>query len=223
MLLVIGKTKPEASAVSDVFNYMGIVSYGTTPDGAAYEFSNRHRAILFIHPEDISSSDKLIKMARTYSLDAMIFALRKQDGGETSDFSALYSSFDAVFESSLLSSDMLYRIICCQNERGTAPLGTYRLAGLDASASYDTVSYFDASSQLTKTESMILRFLIASYPIKRSAQDVLKYSFRSGKFSEPSSIRAHICSINAKLSAMIGKSPIISDRGLGYYLSLNED
>ena len=223
MLLVIGKTKSEANAVSDVFNYMGIVSYGTTPDAAVYEFSNRHRALLFIHPEDISSVAELIKAARTYSLDTLIFAMRKSNEAEDSEMGDLYSLFDEVLESSLLSSDILYRIIYCQREHGKVPLGTYRLAGLDASINCMLISYFDASTVLTKTETMILRFLITAFPIKRSTKDVLKYAFRSGKIPEPSSIRAHISSINSKLCNIVGKPPIISDRGLGYYLSLSED
>lgn len=222
MLLVISKTKSDASSVSDVFNYMGIVSYGTTPECAASEFSNRHRAILFIHPEDISSIEELIHTARTYSLDALIFAIHK-GGATNSDNARLYSAFDGVFDEGILSSDMLYGILRCQSERAKSPLGTYRLAGLDASANKDSVYYFDTCASLTKTETMILRFLIVSYPIRQSARDVIKYAFRSGKISEPSSIRAHICSINSKLCDVIGKPPITNERGLGYSLFIGEE
>ena len=223
LLLVIGKSRSDANAVSDIFNYMGIVSHGTTPDLASYEFSNRHRAVIFIHPEEIGSIDELIRSARAYSLNSLIFAIRPS--GEVSSISEreIYSRFDEVFSDEDISSDMLCRIINAQGERGKPTLGSYRLAGLDASVNLDAVSYFDTRVTLTKTETMILRFLIASYPVKRSSRDVLKYAFRSGKISEPAGIRAHICSINAKLLSAVGKHTVVSDRGLGYYLGLNDE
>ena len=222
LLLVIGKTKSDANSVSDIFNYMGIVSYGTTPELSATEFSNRHRAILFIHPEEMSTVSEVVSTARTYSLNTPIFAIFKSTEGAEEKSLVPYSLFDEVFSDSMASSDILYGMIAYQLERGRLQLGTYRFAGIDASINCGGVYCFDKEVSLTKTEAMILRFLMLSYPIRKSASDILRYAFRSGKLAEPSSIRAHICSINAKLIALFGRRTIKSDRGAGYYIDVGE-
>ena len=218
MLLVIAKNQSDANTVSDIFNYMGVISYGTTPELAANELSNRHSAVMFIHPENINSIRELVEIAKTYSLSSSVFDI--SDGCDMDP--KLYSSCDMVLDDSALSSNILYNIIDYQNKRGMSPLGTYRLAGIDASITNASASYFDTPLELTRIESMILKFLIVSYPIKKSARDILKYAFRSGKISEPSSIRAHICSINSKFNALFGTRPIMSERGVGYYVCSGE-
>ena len=218
MLLVIAKTQSDANAVSDIFNYMGVVSYGTTPECAANEISNRHRAILFVHPEKINSACDLIEIAKTYSLGSSIFAITRDPKLDAS----IHSHLDALIDEGELSSKILYSIISHQDEYGRARIGAYRVAGIDASVSNSEVSYFDTPLELTRSEKMILRFLIASYPVKKSAKDILKYAFRSGKLPEESSIRAHICAINAKFNSLFGIRPITSEKGVGYYVASGE-
>lgn len=220
MLLIIDKNQANADTVSDIFNFMGIVSCGTTPESVGSEFSNRHKAILFIHPEQMNNADVLVKLARTYSLDAPVFAISNDKSYSYENASPLYSIFDKVFPDGSLSSDITYQISSYLSDIGKDSLGTYRIAGIEASVNNPLPSYFDAPVNLTKTETMILRFLIASYPMPKSASDILKYSFRSGKTPEPASIRTHISSINRKFMSFTDKHVISNKQGAGYVLTV---
>jgi formyltetrahydrofolate synthetase len=93
-------------------------------------------------------------------------------------------------------------------ENGISKIGTYKLAGFDASADHVGVSYFYTKPPLTKTEAMILRYLICSYPIPQNSDAILRHSFRSSRAPESSSIRTHISSINKKLTKISGRKLI---------------
>ncbi|MBE6537021.1 MAG: helix-turn-helix domain-containing protein [Ruminococcaceae bacterium] len=215
MLLIIDKCQSNANAASDIFNHMGILSYGTTPELASLEFSNRHRAILFMHPERMVSAVDLVELARTYSLDSCVFAIM-DEGYEGHQLSAL---FDKVFTDGSLSSKIVYDILTYQTDRGKGALGTYRMAGIEASVHNSETTYFDIPLNLTKTETMILRYLIASFPIAQSGKRILKYAFRSGRLPEISSIRAHISSINRKFKDIAKRTIISNVQGSGYKIT----
>ena len=220
MLLVIDKTKSHADAASDIFNFMGIVSCGASPECATGEFSNRHHAVLFIHPERISSVKEIVKLARAYSLDSSVFAISANRDYDYNDAPELYSIFDKVFADGSLSSNIVYEILTYQSEALKNPIGSYRLAGIDASVHNAAPTYFDTPIGLTKTETMILRFLIASYPLPKSAKEILKYAFRSGKTPELPSIRTHISAINRKFMNIAGRYVISNELSRGYIISL---
>ena len=164
MLLIIDSTQSGATTAADIFNFMGVVSYGTTPKRANTEFRNRHRAILFIHPERMTCPKDLVELARTYSLDMPIFAII-----DDSLDSELIPLFDKVFPDGLISSKIVYDILTYQTNKGNEAIGTYRLAGIEASVHNQKTTYFDIPISLTKTVTMVLRYLIASYPIARKA------------------------------------------------------
>lgn len=214
MLLIIDNLQSNANSAADIFNFMGVVSYGITPDHAPSEFKNRHRAILFVHPERMRCHADLVTMARTYSLDTQIFAIFNE-----SENVELASLFDKVFPDGALSSKIVYDILTYQTDRGNGSIGMYRLAGIEASVHNSETTYFDVPVNLTKTETMILRYLIASFPMARKAKDILKYAFRSGKTPETSSIRAHISSINKKFSRLAERYIISNEHGAGYSIS----
>lgn len=216
MLLIIDSTQSGARTAADIFNFMGVVSYGTTPSHASAEFNNRHRAILFIHPELMTCPKEIVELARTYSLDIPIFAIL-----DDCNNSELIPLFDKVFPDGLISSKIVYDILTYQTNKGNGAIGTYRLAGIEASVHNGKTTYFDIPITLTKTETMVLRYLIASFPIARKAQDILKYAFRCGKAPEPSSIRAHISAINKKFMEISERYIISSERGEGYKILAN--
>lgn len=215
MLLIIDKNQSNANTVSDIFNYMGLISSGTTPELAAKEISNRHRAILFVHPKSIYSAQEIVDLARTYSLDTSVFAIMDEDNCN----SELASVFDKVFTDGTLSSKIFYDILTYQTDRGKGSIGTYRLAGIESSVHNSRTTYFDTPINLTKTETMILRYLIVSYPLAKNGKEILKYAFRSGKMPEISSIRAHISSINQKFMSVAKRHVISNKQRLGYIIN----
>lgn len=222
MLLIIDKKQADANTISDIFKYMGIVSYGTTPENASLEFSNRHSAILFINPELNEGTKALIKSFKTYSLCSSIFAVITPSDYNTESEKEILRLFDKTFDADISSSKIVCDIAEYQAEAKKSQIGVYRLAGIDASVSCSSAMYFDTPIPLTKTEVMILRFLISSHPIAKGSRDILKYSFRSGKAPESSSIRTHVSSINAKFMSTISKRMILSEPGVGYYISVND-
>ena len=84
------------------------------------------------------------------------------------------------------------------------------------------VNYFDTRINFTKTEAMILRYLIRSYPLPKNAESILKYSFRPSRTPEPASIRTHISIMNKKLEAATGRRMIILEPGRGYLITTPE-
>lgn len=221
MLLVIHNTTAYANTISDIFNFMGILSYGTTPEYAVQHLSNRHRAIIFVHPEQMLSIKELVSITRGFSLDTSIFAISENESYDFNDAPEIYSLFDMVFPDGSLSSSLVYGIIDYQINMKREAIGAYRLMGIDASISNALPTYFDRPINLTKTEAMILRFLVASYPIKKSAKEIMKYAFRIGKTPEPSSLRSHVSHINAKFNDAFGSNVISCEQGVGYCLAVN--
>lgn len=221
MLLVIHKNQSSADTVSDIFNFMGILSYGTTPEHLMSVLSNRYRAVLFVHPERISAIKEIVQLVKSFSLDAPVFAISKKERYDFTDKPDIYSLFDKVLPDGSLSSKLIYEILTYQNEAGRVPIGTYRLAGIDVSVNKSQSTYFDEPVNLTKTEAMILRFLIASYPIAQNTREILKYSFKRGKTPEPSSIRTHVSSINKKFTEVAKKRIISREHGKGYTIAVN--
>ena len=219
LLLIIDKSQTKAETISDMFNFMGIISHGTSAEGAVSELSARHRAIIFIHPEETISTPDLVRIAKTYSLDASVFAICSESNAAYG--SELSSLFDAVFPDSALSSKTLLDIVAYVTDIGKEPLGSYRIAGIEASVQNPYTTYFDKPINLTKTETMILRFLIASYPVPQSARCVLKYAFKSGRIPETSSIRTHISAINRKFKSIIGRGVISFTCGEGYHIDVS--
>ena len=221
MLLVVDKLQSNADTVSDIFNVMRIISYGTTPEHAAFEISNRHRAVLFVYPERINAIEELVELAKTYSLDTSVFAISAKQNPKLDYGNKLYTIFDAVFPSDSLSSKIVYDFIAYQTKTGKTPLGSYRLAGLDASINVADSTYFDTPINLTKTETMIVRFLIASHPVSRSAREIIKNAFRAGKMPELSNVRTHITSINKKFMKLANRRIISSVVGKGYHIVIS--
>lgn len=222
MLLIIDKKKSDADTISDIFKYMGFVSYGTVPENASTEFSGRHKAVIFTTPDLNQATADLIKNFRTYSIDTSIFAVLKEDKARTSEEFAILSLFDKAFDEDIPSSQLICSIAEYQSDTNRSQIGVYRVAGIDASVTNTMSSYFDLPITLTKTENMILRFLIASYPIAKSSREILKYTFRSGKTPDYSCIRTHISSINAKFMKATKKRVISNEHNLGYSINVSD-
>ncbi len=91
----------------------------------------------------------------------------------------------------------------------------YSLFGIDASIYEIIVRYFGKRIHLTKSETLVLRTLIAAHPSVISAKDILALAFKEGRKPNVSSVRTHICSINKRFNELLGDGLICSDEG-GY-------
>ena len=210
MLLIIDQQKKNADSVSEMFHYMGILSYGTTPKDAISEFTPIYKAILVTNPDGIPLIEDFMKKLRGYVGTTPVFSLSRPEN--ISKHSYLFDkSFEAGAYSSLIAGD----IIEYARDNGVSPIGSYILSGIDARCDRQYVTYLGNSLSLTKTQAMIVRTLIATYPKEITAQDVLKYSYRQGRLPEPSSVRTHICVINKSFAKKYGRNLItyVSDRG----------
>ncbi len=216
MLLIIDKSLKNAKTVLDLFHFMGIVSSAMTPEHAVKEISNRYRAVLISNPENIPSADELIKTLHTYSLGAPIFALCYNPEKFKAENKYLSSLFDGILKEDIQSSDIFYEIAGYQKENKLPLIGDYKLSGIDASAFKAATSYFDVPLPFTKTETMILRYLIRAYPSPTKPLDILKYAFRPSRAPELSNIRTHISVMNKKFKSITGRNLIFSESGIGY-------
>lgn len=217
MLLIISQNKKIARSISDTFHYMSILSYAATPHEALSEVSELYRAALIVAPEGFPDINDFVSRIKAYKSDIPVFAL-------TESAPPLHYSdiFDGIFTKPHFTPALAEKIINYANENNYASIGDYYLGGFDASSSTVGVNYFYTRVGLTKTEAMILRYLIRSYPVPQNAQSILKYAFKPSRMPEPSSIRTHISIMNKKLENTIGKRLITLEAGKGYFIMTPE-
>lgn len=215
LILIIDKSQKDALLVSDILYNMGFLSNAVTPERAAAEISNRYRAVIFISPERIGSLEEYVPMLRKFSLGSPIFAIcpkqNSYDGFQEHSY-----LFDRVFYQSEISYDLICKILNCQTEKGKKYIGSYRALGIDASVFIDGATFFDIPLGLTKTETMIVRYLTVTYPNPAKASDILKFAFKSSKCPEIANIRTHISSINKKFVKVAKRPFILSESRVGY-------
>lgn len=208
MILIINKSRKEAESLATAFRYMGIVARGETPEHASAEVSTLYRAILIADPEKLPDEREYIARLRSYIGDIPIVAL-------TDNPESLKTRYDAFVERAITVSKLYKEIYRICNQIGKDLPGEYLLAGIDASVDRGMVTYFSEPIPLTKTEGLILRFLIRAYPFSMAPKIILKYVFAQAKAPEVSSIKTHVCAINGKFKNRLGRNLIVSIDG-GY-------
>ena len=212
MLLIISRSKRNASALSDTFYYMSYLSFPATPKEALSEISLTYRAVIILEPKSFPDIKDYVSKLRAYVKDIPLFAISEENTDELSD------CFCKVFEKNVSSPKIASEIATyCENSGHKRP-GSYKLAGFDASADKIGVSYFYTKPRLTKTESMILRYLICAYPNPQSARAILHHAFRLSRIPEEASVRTHISSINKKLEKISGRRLIELAPKEGYFI-----
>lgn len=212
MILIIDKNKKAAEMCVEMFHHMGILSYGVSPEAAFSELDLKYRAVIAVSPEGIPDLKNYMKRLRTYTVNIPIFALCRENPY------GIEQLFDDVYEFDILSSKLVSSAAeYCRTHR-LQFAGGYKLAGIDASSDTELVSYYGDEILLTRTEKMILRYLIRAYPTPASATDILKYAYRPGRRPMTSSVRTHISVINRKFREVTGKAPIASFDAGGYVI-----
>lgn len=217
MILIVHQARKKAKEAADVFYYMGIPAVAKRPSEALSEISLVYRAVLLASPSALPSPEDYIERLRACSCGVPIFALCEC----TADFS-LAHLFDLSFPADCYSSTVFTKIRAYQAENRLPLLGSYTLAGLCLDCDKRSPSYCDLPIRFTKTETMILRYLIRTYPESRDVHHILRYAMRPGNLSEPASIRTHLWGINRKFKAATGRRLISSIPGKGYRIETPE-
>ena len=218
MILIIDRRRDDARVIATMFYYMGVLSSAVTPAEAIHKISNRYKAILITTPEKTEISDEFFKTLRAYSLGTPIFALCDSIEDFASRYPARAELYDGLLSARGVSSTLLSRLNERLSEMGKTTLGEYRLAGINADIESGSVTFFDKPIALTKTEQMMLRYLITMYPVQVSAKEMILYSVKPGRCPEPSNVRTHISNLNKKFRELTGRAWIYSDPGIGYRL-----
>ena len=209
MILVIDEIKKAAVNLAGAFSYMGFLSVGVTPSEALNEISPLYRAIVVTSLPRITSPRELVCRLRKIS-SAPIFSITDKPGGEEAEL------FDDEIRRGAYAVRIAERMIdYCDDHELPAP-GHYTAAGIDASADLDGARYFWQPLPFTKTECMILRFLIRAFPAPVSAERILKYAYRPSRRPDAANIRTHISIMNKKFREATGKSLIEAEFGEGY-------
>ena len=198
MILVIDKSQKNANDLADMFYYMGVLAKAVSVKDALSEISDIYRAVILISPEDLSFPEDIIEGLKSYS-NAPLFAIGSPKG-------ECVREFLRVFEKGTHAPTLLSAIRdCCDDMLISAP-GDYNIAGVDISATTRVPVYFWTPLPFTRTESMIIRYLIRAYPSPAPAEDILKYAFRDTRRPEVASVRTHVSIINKKFREATGKT-----------------
>ena len=215
MILVIDKSYENAATYAGMFRFMGILATPTAPEGALHELSEDYRAIILFSPERVSDIPSFVTRLRKKSGTAPIFAVadgKYRDNG----------LFDAVFTNELHASPLVQKIGDFCKKNALPEIGSYRALGIEASADAGRVSYKGKDASLTKTEKMILRYLVRKYPSSAPTAEILKHSFHQSRAPLLSAIRTHIHAINKKL-AQLTDEVRIENGGEGYALCFKSE
>lgn len=213
MVLIVNRSKRLAASISEIFHYMGILSRTATPSEALSELSCLYRAVLVIEPSTLPDPEDYVNRLRAYSSSTPIFSV--SNNGAKDSYATL---FDASFKLAISSAILASKMADYSKAHGLSYIGDYRLAGINACCDRPFVDYFGRDIGLTKTEAMIVRYFIRSYPNFQSAEDVLKYAFKPSRHPEVSSIKTHISLINKKFRALEGRNLIFMSAGEGYQI-----
>ena len=210
MLLIIGRSRSHASAMAEMFNIMGVVTVPATPAEALSEISLFYRAAVIISPESLPEPSEFMKRLLSYNSNIVLFGV--------SDTQKDFGILKYVFPKNSKAYDMAYIISEYQKENRLPVIGDYRLAGFNAVATERCVTYFDTPLSFTKTEAMIFRYLIRSYPIPQSSKRILSHAFRPSHTPDDSCVRTHISKLNAKFKKITNRNVVIHKEGQGYII-----
>ena len=202
MILIIGQDKRVAKDISEIFYYMSVLSHGTDPKKGLSEISTLYRGIIILEPLNFPDISDYVRRIRSYNSSVPIYAL------SSAEYNIEDTLFDYIYSgqsfSTLLANDIIDRF----NKENNAKIGTYKLAGFNSSYNSIGVEFFNDSIKFTKTEAMILRYLIRSYPLPQCAKNILKYSFKPSRAPEEYSIKTHISMMNKRFMNLTGRKMI---------------
>ena len=208
MILITDTDKTRRDTVAEMFYYMGVLSKAVPPEEVEREISQEYSALLFSSAKETPGAEEISAKVRGLGM-ATVVAITD----EASD------AFDLTFSPGTYAAAIAAAISEHRGMMGLFPLGRYECMGIDASADRSTPSYLGEALPLTRTEAMILRYLIRIYPRPATPGEILRYAFRGSRTPELSSVRTHISIMNKKLRGIIGRALTESNGKGGYLLS----
>lgn len=216
--LFIDKSKKNSRAHAAAMRDMGMLAYGCSIREAFSEIGAKYRAIVLTSPLAISDPCDYADRLRALS-GIPVFAMYSDKdnvplSGETE---YIYKkAFDKVLNYSSPDANFVYEMALYCKSIGKQIPGDYRLAGICAVADMPSVRYFNDEVRLSKTEKLVLRYFIRTYPTISSSIDVSKYVFDFKDDGFSSRVRTHISSINRRVKSACGRKCIENVRGRGY-------
>ncbi len=209
MILLISRSRRLANQYSEIFHFMGMLNTVATPPEALKEISSLYRAALIIEPEALLFPADFVRRLCAH-VSIPIFAISAD--GERDKYAYLFA---ACFRDTCYSGTVVAAIADYCKSNNCSHVGEYSLLGLNAAPDLPSPRYYGKALPLTKTESMILRYLIRTYPHPQKTAKILKYAYRPSRRPEPSSVRTHICLMNRKFRELTGRNLIgsVADRG----------
>ena len=216
MILIVDTNKRRADSIADIFYYMGIISRAVTPTAAFAEISPLYRAVIISGPNDFPDVKDFKNKLTSYS-SAPIYSI-SNDANDA----RWRDLFRISFNDNAYSSSVAVRIANDLKACDLPAIGTYRLAGIDASCDLSSATALGKALPFTKTELMILRYLTVAYPTPQTPNKILKYAFKPGKMPDISGIRTHISIMNKKFRALLDRRLIITIPEQGYVIATPE-
>lgn len=213
MILIVSKSKKKADDYSEALLTMGYLAYGATPVSAIKEISPLYRAVVLLEGGEIINHGVFLSSFGAIPLKIPIFSI-----GETCDDRIALSLPENVSVGSLIK-----KITRHLAQKSLPIIGDYACAGFDAEVNLCDVFYFDRPLNLTKTEKLVFRYLSRTYPIPQSAESMIRHCFKASRRPEPSTVRAHISSINKKFKSLMGRAVIEHYENRGYLIITPQD
>ena len=191
MLLIVDKSNKNGKTARDMAYIMGFLAQAVSPYDFFKEISPFYSAVLVIDPAGFKEDREYFEKMCKFKLGIPFFALCP-----TAPSEPILSAFDKIIIGNEFTSRVMDQMLTYAKANGVRPLGEYCGYGYQASVRYKDAEYFERPIKITKTEKMILRFLIRAYPMPMNAERILKYAFKPGKQIETASIRTHISLLN---------------------------
>lgn len=209
MLLIVSQNKEQAENLSDMLNFMGILSHSATPEEAFFEIPEIYRGILILSKGNSNDSTELYTLLDASFDTVPVFILGCTENFQKSDF---------YLDEKLSAAEILEAVMATCNKYMLPPPGEYKNEFIDVSVRCGKARVKDVEIPLTKTEIMIMRVLLrfSRKPVKPS--EILKYAFRKKRSPDEASIRTHVSKINKKGMKMLGRNLILNFEKTGYVL-----
>ena len=208
MILVINKSRMRAATLAEALHIMGLLAFPATPEKALSEIDLAYSAVILMEPDSLADPRDYLSRIRTYHKTIPIFAI--SDSGND------YSEIAECFEKSRPAWQIANDIIEYQEARCLPLIGCYRLSSLRAEAYEESVKYFGEDIPLTKTEAMIIRYLIKSYPTPKTAREIISHANRPSRSPSEASVRTFVSLINSKFKKVSGENIVRHESGKGY-------
>jgi hypothetical protein len=196
MLMIVSSKRSRADTIADMIRRTGVLCYPVTTGEVIGELCPAYRAILVVEPQGMCDAESFVKNVRKYNSKIPIYACY-----EEKDFKAL-PCFNRSFSTKTYNTTLVSALAEGCFLSGQKIVGSYKLCAIDASADLSEVKFFDTPIKLTKTEQMILRLLIRTYPTPVKPKYMIKHLYKPTVAPEEACIRAHVCSINKRFYSL---------------------